>query len=64
MLGRNADLIVYGIVNNAVSKFDLEDYRIIFLVITIVIISYIPIQYKNKLKSKIKNLLYEKTVYC
>ena len=52
MLGRNADLIVYGIVNNAVSKFDLEDYRIIFLVITIVIISYIPIQYKNKLKSK------------
>jgi len=60
MLGRNADLIVYGIVNNAVSKFDLEDYRIIFLVITVVIISYIPIQYKNMLKSKIKNLLYKK----
>ena len=59
----NADLIIYGIVNNFVSKFNLEDYRIIFFSFLCLIFNLIPKYYKNKAFNKIKTKIWWKPNY-
>ena len=56
----NADLIIYGIVNNFVSKFNLEDYRIVFLAAFCIIYSSIPEYYKNRCFNQLRKIFYKK----
>lgn len=59
----NADLIIYGIVNNFISKFDLEDYRIFIFVTFCILINNIPKYYKNKFINFSKHIIYGKPSY-
>ena len=59
----NADLIIYGIVNNFISKFDLEDYRIFLFVVFCIIFNTIPRFYKNKVFKLIKHSIIKKPNY-
>jgi ATP-dependent Zn protease len=64
----NSDLIVYGIVNNALAKFDLEDYRILAVIVLSIIYGMIPLYIKtrffNYLKNRIINRPYTLTFEC
>jgi hypothetical protein len=59
-MNRNADLIVYGIVNNALSKFDLEDYRILLIILLSFIYGMIPYYFKIRTYNYIKNKIFNK----
>lgn len=56
----NADLIIYGIVNNFISKFNVEDYRIIIFTIFCIIFNTIPRYYKNRIFNNIKTKFWYK----
>lgn len=60
MFGGNADLILYGIINNFIGKFNFEDWRIIGLAVFALIYNSLPYFYQKKITDYFRYLIISK----